>query len=168
MAPVSTPPRATAPVCLGSRRRPTRLRLRLLPGSVGAGPRASSAPRDPRHLLLAALLAMFVLARLAWALPAAHAQSAPAQPAPAAAQQAPDQTDTGGPSVDNGPIVIPQKKEHTAPPPPPALAEPKSKNPNGETYSITVNVPEVHLDVSVILDKNHQFVPGLKPPNFLV
>jgi len=70
--------------------------------------------------------------------------------------------------VDNGPIVTPKKKQSDEPPPPPAPEVPKVKNPNGQTYSLTVNVPEVHLDVSVILDKNHQFVPGLKPPNFLV
>jgi hypothetical protein len=106
----------------------------------------------------------------------ARAQSQPtnptqAQPATAASQQPttpPDQTDTGGPAIENGPIVIPKKKESEEPPPPAAPEQPKIKNPNGETYSITVNVPEVHLDVSVILDKNHQFVPGLKPPNFLV
>ena len=38
----------------------------------------------------------------------------------------------------------------------------------GETYSLRVDVPIVNLDVSVILDKTHQFVPGLKPENFLV
>jgi VWFA-related protein len=106
--------------------------------------------------------------------PIARAQSQPtdptkAQPATAAQPGQPaDQTDTGGPAIENGPIVIPKKKESEEPPPPVAPEQPKIKNPNGETYSITVNVPEVHLDVSVILDKNHQFVPGLKPPNFLV
>ncbi len=64
--------------------------------------------------------------------------------------------------------MLPKKKEAEEPPPPPAPETPKVKNPNGQTYSITVNVPEVHLDVSVILDKNHQFVPGLKEGNFLV
>jgi VWFA-related protein len=94
----------------------------------------------------------------------ARAQSQP----PAASAQTPDQApDSGGPSVDNGPIVIPKKKESAAPPPP-APAEPKVKNPNGETYSLRVDVPLVTLDVSVILDKNHQFVPGLKSGNFLV
>src|SRR6185437_7751118 len=102
--------------------------------------------------------------------PIAHAQSTPADPTQAQGQPAtpPDQTDTGGPAIDNGPIVIPKKKESEEPPAPPAPEQPKIKNPNGQTYSITVNVPEVHLDVSVILDKNHQFVPGLKAGNFLV
>jgi VWFA-related protein len=100
----------------------------------------------------------------------ARAQSTPADPTKAQSQAAtpPDQTDTGGPAIENGPIVIPKKKESEEPPAPPAPEQPKIKNPNGQTYSITVNVPEVHLDVSVILDKNHQFVPGLKPANFLV
>jgi len=31
-----------------------------------------------------------------------------------------------------------------------------------------VDVPIVNLDVNVVLDKNHQFVPGLKAENFLV
>ncbi len=113
-------------------------------------------------------LALFAaLAVLAFALPAARAQNSSAQPPPPAAQT-PDQTDSGGPNVDNGTIVLPKKKEAEEPPPPPAPEVPKVKNPNGQTYSITVNVPEVHLDVSVILDKNHQFVPGLKAGNFLV
>jgi VWFA-related protein len=110
-------------------------------------------------LFLAAALLLSVAG-----VPTAHAQP----PAPAPSAQAPDQTpDSGGPSVDNGPIVIPKKKE-SAEPPPPAPAEPKVKNPNGETYSLRVDVPLVTLDVSVILDKNHQFVPGLKTGNFLV
>ena len=97
---------------------------------------------------------------------AANAQAGAAQPSAQTNQQ--DQTDSGGPAVDNGPIVIPKKKESEEPPPPPAPAEPQVKNPGGQTYSLSVNVPEVHLDVSVILDKNHQFVPGLKANNFLV
>ncbi len=64
--------------------------------------------------------------------------------------------------------MIPKKKEAEEPPPPPAPAEPKIKNPGGETYALRVDVPIVNLDVSVILDKNHQFVPGLKAGNFLV
>jgi VWFA-related protein len=116
--------------------------------------------------LLAALAMTFVL-------PAAVAQ-APATPGAAAstqpATQPVDQTSgtEAGPNTDNGPIVIPKKKESEEPPPPPAPAEPKIKNPGGETYSLRVDVPIVNLDVSVILDKNHQFVPGLKAENFLV
>ena len=64
--------------------------------------------------------------------------------------------------------MLKKKKEADEPPPPPAPAEPKIKNPNNETYSLRVDVPVVSLDVSVILDKTHQFVPGLKAPQFLV
>ncbi|MDP9050524.1 MAG: VWA domain-containing protein [Acidobacteriota bacterium] len=106
-------------------------------------------------LLSAALLSALVIA------PVTMIAQAPPQP--------PTQTpDSGGPSVDNGPIVIPKKKEPVEPPPPPAPEQPKVKNPNGDTFSIRVDVPLVNLDVSVILDKTHQFVPGLKSGNFLV
>jgi VWFA-related protein len=97
--------------------------------------------------------------------PQAGAQAAGQSSTPAT--QPPDQ-DQGGPTVDNGPMVIPKKKESTEPTPPPAPAKPTVKNPNGEIYSLRVDVPIVTLDVNVILDKNHQFVPGLKAQNFLV
>lgn len=83
------------------------------------------------------------------------------QPAP------PPATTDEGPVQSNDGIVLPQKKEETAPPPP-APAEEKPVNPNGEIFSMRVDVPVVNLDVNVLLDKNHQFVPGLKPENFLV
>lgn len=91
---------------------------------------------------------------------------APQQQTPPPQQPA---DDSAGPQTDIGPIVIKKKKEEEAPPPAPvAPPEPKVKNPNNETYSIRVDVPIVNLDVNVILDKTHQFVPGLKGPNFLV
>jgi VWFA-related protein len=129
---------------------------------------SNASPIRPKHKVLAALLAPLILATLS-ALPAARAQ-APAAPPPAApSAQNPDQTpDSGGPAIDNGPIVIPKKKESEEPPPPPAPAEPTVKNPNGETFSLRVDVPVVDVDVSVILDKNHQFVPGLTKGKFLV
>jgi VWFA-related protein len=65
-------------------------------------------------------------------------------------------------------MIIPKKKESTEPPAPVAPEQPKIKNPGGETYSIRVDVPIVNVDVSVILDKNHQFVPGLTANRFLV
>jgi len=112
-------------------------------------------------------LFLLVLASLI-ALPSAHGQTAPATQPPAQ-QQKPDQTpDTAGPETDSGTIVLKKKKEADEPPPPAAPAEPKVKNPNNETYSLRVDVPIVNLDVNVILDKTHQFVPGLKAPNFLV
>ncbi len=109
-------------------------------------------------------LALAVLLAALFALPAARAQDAPST------QNPPQQTppDSAGPQTDNGDIILKKKKEADEPPPPPAPAEPKVKNPNNETYSLRVDVPIVNLDVNVILDKTHQFVPGLKAPNFLV
>ncbi len=110
------------------------------------------------------VLALLMLLGLA-SLPAvstaqSQQQNPPRQPA----------DDSAGPQTDQGPIVIKKKKEEEAPPPPAPVAppEPKVKNPNNETYSIRVDVPIVNLDVNVILDKTHQFVPGLKAGNFLV
>ncbi len=77
--------------------------------------------------------------------------------------------DDSGPATDNGSIVLKKKKDADEPPPAPAApAEPKVKNPNGDTYSLRVDVPIVNIDANVILDKTHQFVPGLKANNFLV
>jgi VWFA-related protein len=91
-------------------------------------------------------------------------------PAPApspAPQQMPATPDTdAGPQTQSDGIVLGKKKE--LPPPPPAPAEEKLENPNGEVFSMRVDVPIVNLDVGVVLDKNHQFVPGLKAENFLV
>jgi VWFA-related protein len=128
-------------------------------------------PHQHRRWVLLAVLALAALVTTAHAQAQAQA-TPPAVPAPAAqtpAQPA-DQTSgaEAGPAIDNGAIVIPKKKEAEEPPPPPAPAEQKIKNPGGETYSLRVDVPIVNLDVSVILDKNHQFVPGLKAENFLV
>lgn len=79
----------------------------------------------------------------------------------------PPAADEAGPQTDIGPIIIKKKKD--APDvPPPAPVQPRIKNPDGETYSLRVDVPIVNLNVNVILDKTHQFVPGLKPANFLV
>jgi VWFA-related protein len=126
--------------------------------------------RSGGSLLLKALVAAFALAALALAFPTAHAQAAPAQSpsTPPAAQTPAQQPDAGGPAVDNGSIIIPKKKESDEPPPPPAPEEPKVKNPGNATYSLRVDVPTVNVDVSVILDKNHQFVPGLTKDKFLV
>jgi len=85
-------------------------------------------------------------------------------------QPAPDQTapEAGGPAGDNGAIAIPKKKEkdEPAPPPPP---EPTVKNPPGmQPFSLHVDVPVVTVDVGVLLEKTHQFVPNLKQQNFRV
>jgi VWFA-related protein len=101
------------------------------------------------------------------AAPLVRAQATPPQPD----QQQPDQAapDSGGPGADSGAIALPKKKEAPADTPPPAPAAPKVKNPEGmPSYSLRVEVPEVTVDVGVILEKNHQFVPGLKPSNFRV
>lgn len=91
------------------------------------------------------------------------AQTTPAQPAQ-------DQTAPadGGPTGDNGAIAIPKKPEPeaAAPPPPPP---PKPANPPGMgNFSIRVDVPVVTVDVGVILEKTHQFIPNLKEDNFRV
>ena len=67
-------------------------------------------------------------------------------------------------------MAMPKKKDAPADAtPPPAPAEPKVTNPAGlDIPSIRVNVPEVTVDVGVILEKTHQFVPNLKPANFKV
>ncbi len=99
--------------------------------------------------------------------PCAHAQDAPAgQTPPQKPTAAPP--DDAGPQTDNGAIVLKKKKEADEPPAPAAPEAPKVKNPNNETFSLRVDVPIVNLDVNVILDKTHQFVPGLKANNFLV
>ena len=81
-------------------------------------------------------------------------------------QQPGDQTapESGGPGNDNGPIAIP-KKSAPAPPPPP---EPTVKNPPGINYSLRVDVPVVNVDVGVLTEKTHQFIPNLKEDNFRV
>ena len=102
--------------------------------------------------------------------PFAKAQNTPAQQQ-APQQQAPSPDDAGpqnGPTTDTGGIILKKRKETDQPPPPPAPEAPKVKNPGSATYSLRVDVPIVNIDASVILDKTHQFVPGLKPDNFLI
>jgi VWFA-related protein len=117
-------------------------------------------------------LLLIVLAALAIS-PLARAQSSQPQPQPQSpsSSQPTDQAapDAGGPGGDNGAIALPKKKEAPENVPPPAPAEPKLKNPQGlENYSIRVDVPEVDVDVGVLLEKTGQFVPNLKPNNFKV
>jgi VWFA-related protein len=127
----------------------------------------------PARTLLRAACTGIAACALLPALLDAHAQNAP----PAPAQTTPQQTkpapatpddDNAGPQTDNGTIILKKKPEADEPPPPPAPAEPKVKNPDNATYSLRVDVPIVNIDASVILDKTHQFVPGLKPANFLI
>jgi VWFA-related protein len=103
---------------------------------------------------------------------ALHAQSTPPATQQPAQQQQPAQPDSesGGPAGDQGPIVVPKKKAQPDDvPPPPAPAAPKIRTPQGmPPVTLTVEVPEVNVDVGVLLEKTHQFVPGLKPENFRV
>ena len=97
--------------------------------------------------------------------------SAPTARAQAAGQQQPDQAtpDAGGPAADSGVIGVPRKKEPAEAPLPPAPAQPTVKNPEGmSNLSLRIDVPEVTVDVGVLLEKNNQFVGGLKPENFRV
>jgi len=121
-----------------------------------------------RRLPSAALF--LALAALA-AAPVSRAQSQTQQPTQPATQPASDQAapDAGGPSADPGAIALPKKPDRPDYTPPPAPAAPKIKNPEGlDNYSLRVEVPEVTVDVGVLLEKTHQFVPGLKPANFRV
>lgn len=77
-------------------------------------------------------------------------------------QSAPDE---GGPGSDNGPIAIPKKAPTPPPPPPPTTV----KNPPGlNNYSLRVDVPVVNVDVGVLTEKTHQFIPNLQEDNFRV
>jgi VWFA-related protein len=111
-----------------------------------------------------------LLAAVTWA-PPVEGQASPSTPAANTPQQQqqPDQSgpDSGGPGADNGAIAIPKKAEKPDVPPPPP--EPKVKNPPGLTnFSLRVDVPEVTLDVGVVLQKTKEFVPNLQPTNFRV
>ncbi|MGB0063577.1 MAG: VWA domain-containing protein [Terracidiphilus sp.] len=127
---------------------------------------ASLSQRISINLLFAVLAPMAALP--AWSQ---YQQSPPQQP-PAQPQQPTDQSNSqaGGPSGDTGVIAVPKKKDNPdEAPPPPAPAEPKFKTPaDAPSVTFHVNVPEVTVDVGVMLEKTHQFVPGLKPSNFRV
>ncbi|MGC1463804.1 MAG: VWA domain-containing protein [Terracidiphilus sp.] len=101
--------------------------------------------------------------------PLTRAQSQ-AQPSTQQTPQ-PDQSapSSGGPSGDTGVIAVPKRKDVPEEAPPPAPAAPKVKNPEEVgNVSLRIDVPEVTVDVGVLLEKNHEFVPGLKPANFRV
>jgi VWFA-related protein len=122
-----------------------------------------SRPVSPAFAAVALLMLQTLLpARTLWA----QSQQTPDQPKQNQ-QQSTDQTapEAGGPGSDNGPIAIP-KKTAPAPPPPP---EPTVKNPPGlNNYSLRVDVPVVNVDVGVVTEKTHQFIPNLKEDNFRV
>jgi VWFA-related protein len=90
---------------------------------------------------------------------------------PPTTQQPTDQAtpDSGGPSGDTGVIALPKKKDKSEDVPPPAPAIPKIKAPEGmPVYPLRIEVPEVTVDVGVLLEKTGQFVPNLKPGNFRI
>jgi VWFA-related protein len=125
-----------------------------------------SQPGSGLHRIFSAFLFLSLAA-----FPAATMARAQNNPPQQPAQQQPDQSapDSGGPGADNGSIALPKKKDQPEDTPPPAPAEPKFKNPEGAgNYSLKVEVPEVTVDVGVLLEKTHSFVPGLKPSNFRV
>lgn len=79
----------------------------------------------------------------------------------------PGAVEAGGPAGDNGAIALPQKREKTELQPEPEA--PKFKNPEGTpTFTLRVEAPEVVVDVGVLIEKNHSFLPGLKPANFQI
>lgn len=125
----------------------------------------------PSLAVTSPLLARLVLAGIVALGGAPLAMGQSTTPAQQPQKPQPDQTTTpdGGPAGDTGPMAMPKKKEKTEEAPPPAPAEPKFKNPEGApTTSLRIEVPEVTVDVGVILEKTHQFVPNLKPANFKV
>jgi len=121
-------------------------------------------------------LAVLILALVAVAsAPLSWTQAPP--PAPPAGQQPqpPDQAtpeaapDSGGPSGDTGVIALPKKKANPDNVTPPAPAAPTIKNPAGmPDFSLRIDVPEVTVDVGVLLEKNGQFVSNLQLSNFRV
>ena len=118
------------------------------------------------HLTSTSLVALLVFAGAIACLPL-RLQAQSQQPAPV--PQPTQQPDSGGPDADQGPIVVPKKKAQPEDTPPPAPVAPKIKAPEGmPPVTLHVEVPEVTVDVGVLLEKTHQFVPGLKPANFKV
>jgi VWFA-related protein len=125
-----------------------------------------------KSISVAALTAVLLLVQApAQQSPTPPSSSPQQQPATPADQTPPDQTapTDGGPTGDNGAIAIPKKKGADQPPPPPPPPAPTVKNPPGlQNFSLRVDVPVVNVDVGVILEKTHQFVPNLKQQNFRV
>lgn len=130
-----------------------------------------TTPRTiPQFLRGICLAVLFLAVAVFAAAPECGAQS---QSQPAGQQPQPDQTapDAGGPSGDTGVIAVPKKKDtpDDEPPAPVAPPEPKVTNPpNMPPVSIHIDVPEVTVDVGVLLEKTGQFVPGLTPQNFRI
>jgi VWFA-related protein len=119
--------------------------------------------------LPAILLMAFLMAATAASGRAQYQSQPPANQQPAAQQPDQQAPEAGGPSGDNGPMALPKKPDNSDTTPPPAPARPEFKAPEGApNMSLRVEVPEVTVDVGVLLEKTHQFVPGLKPSNFRI
>jgi len=128
------------------------------------------ASRIRQAIALMALFPLVFCEAVGWtqqSQPAPQPQQTQPQTQPNQQQQDQSAPDAGGPTGDNGAIAIPKKKEKDeAPPPPP---EPKVKNPEGlQNFSLRVDASVVNVDVGVILEKTHQFVPNLQKENFRV
>ncbi len=109
-----------------------------------------------RHASLLAFLALPLAISAVAQLPtSAPPVQNPQQPTPQPGSP------NAGPTTDQGPLIVKKKTNSDDNAPPPAPDHQRVKNPNGDTYSLRVDVPIVSLDVNVILDKNHQFVSGL-------
>ena len=120
--------------------------------------------RFPAYAAAALLLLETLLpARGLWAQQTTPSSNQQTQSQQQQQQSAPE---AGGPGNDNGPIAIPKTGAPATPPPPPP---PTVKNPPGlGNLSLRVDVPVVNVDVNVIADKTHQFIPNLKEDNFRV
>src|SRR6185369_15714510 len=109
------------------------------------------------------LLALFPATRLNAQQQQQQDQQGTSTAAPSQQQKTPDES--GGPQGDIGPYAIPKKKDENGTPPPPP---PKPKVPEGmPSYSLTVDVPTVNLDV-MVTTKDGQFIPGLQKEHFRV
>lgn len=127
--------------------------------------------RTPWVCLLAFLLLAPRLALRAQqpSAPASGAQTSGEKPEQHADQNQEQNPVQGGPAGDNGVIVTPKKQQPAASAAPPAPAEPVIKTPPAlQNYSLHINVPIVSVNVGVLLEKTHAFVPNLKPANFVV
>jgi VWFA-related protein len=100
--------------------------------------------------------------------PQSTPQQQPGQQQTQPQQQPGDQSapEAGGPGNDTGAIAIPKKPVNPpAPPPPPKTVN----NPPGlNNLSLRVDVPVVNVDVNVLAEKTHQFIPNLEQDNFRV
>jgi VWFA-related protein len=120
-----------------------------------------------QFLLSVAILLSLSAIRTCAQQPSQQTPVPPAQaPAPSSQAKPAAIPEEAGPQSDDGSVIL--RKKWDEPAPPPAPSEEKLANPSGQTFSLRVDVPLVNMDVSVLLDKTHEFVPNLKPGNFLV